>query len=241
MGLDVYFGPLTRYYAGNWETILQQVEQESGVPVRVIRPSQPVLGWFGQVIDFIRPRGPAATAKAVRRWRDHLRNELGLMNLDWNEDPDTEYATDKPAWDCYGGLVLWAAYEELPGAKRRETAEGWDKDPAYLSSRVNPRSRYRHLIADSEIWIPVEFDAPLRTTAIVGDSVVVASSIQLLAELCELNSRTWNADDQQISRWRFDGAEYGGPLEISARFGFSIFYELARRSVAARLPMKLDY
>ena len=90
MGLDVYFGPLTRYYAGNWETILQQVEQESGVPVRVIRPSQPVLGWFGQVIDFIRPRGPAATAKAVRRWRDHLRNELGLMNLDWNEDPDKD-------------------------------------------------------------------------------------------------------------------------------------------------------
>jgi hypothetical protein len=171
-------------------------------------------GWFGRVLDRIRPRGPAATAKAVRRWRNRLRNELGLTNLDWNEDPDTEYATDKPAWDCYGALVLWAAYEELSGAKRRETAEGWDKDPAYLTSRVNPHSRYRHLIADSEIWIPVEFGAPLRTTAIVGDNVVVASSIRLLAELRELKSRTWNADDQQISRWRFDGAEYGGPLEI---------------------------
>jgi len=34
-----------------------------------------------------------------------------------------EYATDKPAWDCYGALVLWAAYDELPTPSRRETAK----------------------------------------------------------------------------------------------------------------------
>jgi hypothetical protein len=90
----------------------------------------------------------------VRRWRNRLRRELGISDLDWNEDPETEYMTDKPAWDCYGALVLWAAYDELPSAKRRDTAEGWDKDPAYLTSRVNPRSRYQHLIADTEIWLP---------------------------------------------------------------------------------------
>jgi hypothetical protein len=126
-------------------------------------------------------------------------------------------------------------------AKRRDTAEGWDKDPAYLTSRVNPRSRYQHLIADTEIWLPLEFAAPLRTAAIVGDTVVVGSSAQLLAELRELNSRTWRAEDQLISQWRSDGAEFGAPLEESARFGFGVFYELAARSVAARLPMKLDY
>jgi hypothetical protein len=71
--------------------------------------------------------------------------------------------------------------------------------------------------------------------------VVVGSSAQLLAELRELNSRTWRAEDQLISQWRSDGAEFGAPLEESARFGFAVFYELAARSVAARLPMKLDY
>jgi hypothetical protein len=81
----------------------------------------------------------------------------------------------------------------------------------------------------------------VRTAAIVGESIVVGSSVRLLAELRELNSRTWNADDQQTSQWRYDGAKFGGPLETSARFAFSIFYELAKRSVAARLPMKLDY
>jgi hypothetical protein len=58
MGLDVYVGPLRRYYAGNWETILQQVAKESGIPVRVMRPSQPELGGlagclivFGRVVQ----------------------------------------------------------------------------------------------------------------------------------------------------------------------------------------------
>jgi len=238
MGLDVYVGPLTRYYTGNWETILQQARKGTDIPLTTVRPKQ---GWFGRLLDQFRPRGPAAAARAVRRWRNRLRRELGIADLDWNEYPEAEYATDKPAWDCYGALVLWAAYDELPSAKRRETANEWNKDPAYLTSRLNPHSQYQHLIADTELWLPVEFRVPVRTAAIRGDSIVVDSSIRLLAELRELNSRTWNASDQQTSEWRYDGAEFGGPLEGSARFGFSIFYELAKRSVAARLPMKLDY
>src|SRR5262249_1756222 len=83
------------------------------------------------------------------------------------------------------------------------------------------------------------FDTPLRTAAVVGDNVVVGSSIRLLAELRELNARTWNAGDSQIAEWREHFAKLGAPLEVSARFAFSIFYGLAQRSVAARLPMKL--
>jgi len=110
-------------------------------------------------------RERVTAAKAVIQWRDRLRRELGIAALDWNEDPETDYATDKPAWDCYGALVLWAAYDELPNAKRRQTAEGWNEDPAYVTSRMNSRSRYRHLIADTEIWLPVEFGNPVQTAA----------------------------------------------------------------------------
>jgi len=241
MGLDIYVGPLTRYYTGNWKTIVQQAGEANNIPVTVVRSNQPSQGWLGRILDRFRPRGHGAAAKAVIQWRDRLRRELGIAALDWNEDPETDYVTDKPAWDCYGALVLWAAYDELPNAKRRQTAEGWNEDPAYSTSRMNPRSRYRHLIADTEIWLPVEFGNPVQTAAITGDSIAVGSSIRLLDELRELNLRSWNVNDEQISQWRFKGAEYGGPLEDSARFGFSIFYELAKHSVAASLPMKLDY
>lgn len=200
MGLDVYVGPLTRYYTGDWETVVQRFGRESSIPVKTVRPNQAKKSWLAWLLDRLRPRGPAAAQRVVRRWRNRLRTELRIADLDWNEYPEAEYATDKPAWDCYGALVLWAAYDELPNAKRQETAEGWDKDSAYLTSRMNPRSRYRHLIADTEIWLPVEFEAPLRTSAIVGDNVVVGSSVRLLAELGELNSRTWKANDQQVSQ-----------------------------------------
>lgn len=240
MGLDVYVGSLTRYYSGNWETIVQQAGREQGLTVTVVRPGA-AKSWLGRLLGRFRPSGEASAAEAVRRWRDRVGGELGIAGLEWNEAPDAEYATDKPAWDCYGALALWASYDELPRAPRRETAEGWDQDSALLTSRMNPKSRYRHLVADTEIWLPVAFEQPLRTDALTGDSVVVGSSVRLLEELRELNDRTWAADDDRIAKWRYDGAEYGAPLEISARFGFSIFYDLTRRSVAARLPMKLDY
>ncbi len=38
MGLDVYVGPLSRYYGGDWETVIQQAAREGGFEVEVIRP-----------------------------------------------------------------------------------------------------------------------------------------------------------------------------------------------------------
>jgi len=239
MGLDIYVGSLTRYYSGDWETILQQL---SPVPVTIVRPNSPRQGLFRGLLDRLRRKDKDEdAASAVRRWQKQIQQELGAPDLDWNEDPNSEYFTDKPGWDCYGALLLWAAYEELPDAKRSQTAEDWERDPAYLTNRGDPRGRYRHLTGNTEIWLPADFPDPIQTLAVTGDHVVLGSSVRLLAELSELNDRTWAVSDAQLSQWRQDGADYGGPLEASARFAFSIFHELARRAVEHRLPMKLDY
>jgi len=163
-----------------------------------------------------------------------------MPELDWNEDPDGPYFTDKRAWDGYGALVLWATYEELPHAKRRETAEGWEKDSAYVTNRTNPKPRYQHLVAATEIWLPVDFPNPIRTLDGIGNNIVLGASVRLVSELRELNQRTWAATDAEISQWRYDGAVYGAPLESSARFAFSVFFELSRQSITRQLPMKLD-
>jgi hypothetical protein len=248
VGLDVYVGPLSRYYAGDWETIVQQAARQAGVPVRIIRPNQPAgepkKSWLSKLTEKFRPR-PAVTPDDTRRivigWRDRLRDEMEIPGLYWEEQPEAAYETDKPNWDGFGALLLWAAYEELPDSPRRQTAEDWNEDSALLTSRANTASCYRHLLSETEIWLPADFAAPFRTAALSGDEVAIGSSVRLLQELRDLNERTWQAGDTQIKEWRTQGAEHGAPLETSARFGFSVFYALAQYSVAARLPMKLDY
>jgi len=41
MGLDIYVGTLTRYYAGDWQTIVRQSAEGMGMEVQVVRPSVP--------------------------------------------------------------------------------------------------------------------------------------------------------------------------------------------------------
>lgn len=54
MGLDSYAGPLTRFYAREWMTIIQNVA-EQGIEVVVVRPGNPIylpgdeLGLVGHI------------------------------------------------------------------------------------------------------------------------------------------------------------------------------------------------
>lgn len=240
MGLDVYVGSLVRYYTGDWETIVQQLGRETGVQVVVQRPPLPKPTLLDRLRAFFSPQGADAAARDIERWRRRLEHEIRAP-ITWNEDPDAVYFTDKPVWDCYGALVLWAAYDEQPQPNRPATAEGWSEDATYKAVSVDLKSRYRHLVSNTQLWLPVDFADPIGTYGVTGDAITVGSSVQLMRELEELNRRTWSAGDAQISQWRLDGAEYGAPLEVSAHFAYAIFYELARESVRRRLPMKLDY
>src|SRR5882724_8801386 len=87
------------------ELIAQQAAREMGLPLQVVRTHDPV--------DAI--RNPDTIRPIVIEWRDRLSKSLSELlstALDWNEEADAPYFTDKPAWDCYSDLVLWAAYSE---------------------------------------------------------------------------------------------------------------------------------
>ena len=131
MGLDVYVGSLARYYTGNWET------KEAGIEVQVDR--------HGDSRDAI--RNPLEVNRLVCEWRDHLSEELKshlAAPVDWDERPDAPYFTDKPAWDCYSNLLLWAAYQEHPELPRPEkTVEDLRKDPAYQARYTILLMRHR--------------------------------------------------------------------------------------------------
>jgi hypothetical protein len=108
--------------------VAQQVAREAGFPLQVVRQHGHDDGIRDS--DQIRP--------IVIAWRDSFSASLAehlTSPLVWDEQPDSLYFTDKPTWDCYGDLMLWAAYDEqrqlrLPS----EHVEDWSSDSAYLTA-----------------------------------------------------------------------------------------------------------
>lgn len=244
MGLDVYVGSLTRYFSRDWKTILQQwAESGKGPPVEVVRQNE-----ADAVTD------PEQLRPAVVAWRESLNRGLAphlRSPLDWDEHGQTPYFTDKPAWSCWGALVLWAAYSEHPdllppranplSLPDRSTGD-WHRDPAYRRSTTDGfATRYGQLIDDVEVWLPAEFSFTFEARWITGKTIRFGSCHLLVAQLEALNASTWKVTAAKSEQWKREGAEFDAPLETSARFAFAVTRWLADRAVEHRLPMLLDY
>lgn len=259
MGLDVYAGPLTRYHAGNWKTIVQQMGEAQGLLVHVVRLADP-----GQ------PAGPEETQAAVIAWQRGLRAATGIDGLDWPESAALPYFTDKPDWDGYWAVVLWAAADQFPDVSApaelgRGSALGDPtrlplvkrSDEVYLGKPAGGligrlfgktaepppvESRYPHILMRPELWLPADFPRPFQERDLVGGRYWMGSSPRLLDELRTLNARTFRADDATIDAWAKEGPSQDDlRLERTARFGLAVFLQAARYSVEHRAPVKLDY
>ena len=176
MGLDVYVGSLTRYHSGDWELIAQSAARELGMDIQVIRQqAKPDVS-----ID------PVQIRDHVLRWRDSLTESLSqhlVSSLNWDERSESPYFTDKPTWECYADLLLWAAYDEQHRLRRPEQhVEDWSEDPAYrISSGSSAQSLYSHLY-DVSAWLPCDFEFLFDAKDIAGVDLRFGSSVKLLAQ-----------------------------------------------------------
>jgi hypothetical protein len=237
MGLDVYVGPFTRYFCGDWKTVVQQ---QSEVPVMVVRPP-------GQEIDD--SLNPAEVEQDLHSWRQMLNQGPFKGNpLDWHESASAPYFTDKPDWDAYASLQLWAAYSFQPKMKRPdEFVEDWEGDPAYQACSYNGELKPKpatqcQLVLGCEWWLPCSVPGIFQLVPPGRDTPVqVGSSLDLVEELEKLNARTWKASEEQLADWMRAGSEPRAPLEQGAKFAFAVFLELARQATQNKLPMLLDY
>ena len=236
MGLDVYVGSLTRYYAHDWLTIVQQIGLRTGTPVYTVRPNaQP------EAI-----KDPAKIAATILQWMHGLSAGLGANIPDalaWNETAEAPYFTDKPNWDCYTSLLLWAAYSEHPQlARPSEPAASLTDDPAYqLSISSTFQTKYPSLLHGTEIWIPMDARLVFAAADPAGKTKRFSSVLALRDELTALNEGTWKADAATTAGWRSDHFDHGARMETRARFAFSIFYTLVQAASDNRLVMLLDY
>jgi len=222
MGLDVYVGPLARYYAEGPTDVVERIARQQGVPF---------ADQVAEAEDVIRV--------AVLSWRDGLGRWLGdrlAEPLDWDESGQAPCFTDKPSWDGYGGTLLLAAHDEHPELAVPATVSAdWPDDPAYqAASATGAGSRYEQLLTP-ELWLPCRFGFVVRSQDVTGEEVQIGSSVALLDQLELLRARCG-----------LDGhaAGPGGTdrrLATTATAGLAVLLRLAERSVRHRLPMRLDF
>lgn len=242
MGLDIYAGTLTRYYARNWKTIVQQWGEANGVQVDILRPTE-------QNVEI----APAEEILAgVTQWREALLNMLSAHLTEkplWNEDNDaTPYYTDKPGWDALGALLLYASCKALGRPVPETVGKKHDvfKDPNYLAF-VEEKKTDISLFESDGWWLPIRDSFMFRSYLPTGDEREFATVGMLKAELEQINSWEWKADNETICTWsRTEGyptdALYGnGKVQriaenneyntVSlAKFAFSILWQAVRHS-----------
>ena len=259
MGLDVYVGPLCRYYAGDWKLIVQQAAEAAGEGFRIIRPGgQPPPGSLPDT---------ATAREGILAWRAAVGEAAGgeLPTLEWDETPDAGYFTDKPDWNGYLALRLLAGALEFPeqprpamvGRNPSKTPLLKHIDDIYVGRqpgiidrllRRSPstdapksRRRYAHLHVP-EIWLPLEIPEPFSAQDPTGNPTMFGSLPRLVAELEDINRQSLRLDEQGLKRISQQGPpDSGAMLEKSAAFGLAMFLEAARYGVAHDHPMKLDY
>src|SRR5262245_23420227 len=115
MGLDIYAGPLCRYYAADWKTVIQQWGESSGVPVEVVTPGE---NWWARIRRIFRSAPEAKPPKVdpvtmIHRWRERVaEGRPGRESEDWEwpEAMDIAYETDRPNFDGWVAVQSWAAY-----------------------------------------------------------------------------------------------------------------------------------
>jgi hypothetical protein len=252
MGLDIYAGTLTRYYAKNWKTVTQQWAERNGVGFKTIRPNE---------------ESPQETIPVdeiqedMRQWSNMITNALipdGECAA-WDENNEKDYYTDKPDWYAFGALLLYGACLQYDLPLPKQTPKDWEYvNDAVVVRALEDRDLNWSLFSSAEWWLPFDrrflFNCPMPN----GDEIVMGTTGALLAELRRINELGWNADDTAILEWSNtegypdNGAVVDGvytkiattdtyDVQSLAKFAFSILYRAALFSEKHRVPIIMDY
>ena len=255
LALDIYVGPLCRYYTSDWEPVRSRVGRDAGVAVLAGSVTDASPGRIAPSDEVV-----LETADAISEWQLELAYTLtrhGVIDFGWAEHRSLAYRVDRPDWDGWGALRLWAAllHEDSP-AKPDRLPEDWQESPILATyANADAESAFPHLLQDISMWLPLEKDVILSGPAPDERVQAFGALGMLVDELEAINKISWQADDLTIARWIVAGLdtppedlgslEAGGRtmplLEDAAKFGFAVTYRLARIARRRWQPLVLHY
>ena len=253
MGFDIYSGTLTRYYARNWKTSVQQWGEANGIQVNMVRPAR----------QNVKLAPPEEILAGVTNWRDGLLNALSAYLSEkplWNEDVDaTPYYTDKPDWDAFHALLLYAVCKALRKPVPKTVDKGFDLAKQQSHQAFMRKKKDACSLFDSDgWWLPIRDSFMFRGYLPTGDERGFATVGMLRDELVQINAWEWKADEETILGWcETEGyptdALYGKgkiqriaenrkyPTVSLAKFAFSILWQAVLHSEKYGTLIIFDY
>lgn len=232
MAFDIYAGGFARFYAREWENVVQAHARETGMHYQMIYPGD--------------DPGPAdwdEVAEAVQRWRQAIIAGLGEhapVNLDWSEDRSGPYFTDRPGWEGYSGLVVMAACTALG----EPLPDRLDEDA--LVSEVVQRTYDPELrgafrsITRTQLWLPGTFEFSFDFVNLCDEQIHIASLQLLNKNLAELKERQ-QIDEGEAEAVLREGCGEDADVRTMGVFGYAVFAKVARQALENRLPMILSF
>jgi hypothetical protein len=177
MGVDLYAGPLQRYFTRRWETPTQVFARENGLTYRMTHTSG---------ADRLSLSDEAATAR-VQKFRESLASSLHLDPVHWRESFDTPYKALQLTREGLGALLLWAAYRHNSGLARprRLPPDPWE-DPA-ISEAYNRGYYMSEMVSlEAHIVVPGAEPRAVRATNPIDQDVIVVTTAALNGAIGEL-------------------------------------------------------
>ena len=235
MGLDIYVGPLCRYYAGDWKTVVQRYGRETGTQVQA----------FARTIPKAPSRARRSSGPSSKRGETDSPRRCETRTSPFHGrriDKASISPTSRPGIvtrRCCSGLRISSIPSCL--ARRMEATTGAKIRPSRRSRDPTFKTRFPHLLIDTEFWLPGDFAFTFAAGSLPGAEVRFGSSSRLMQELADINRASWNGDAEAIAQWRTEGGDHGATLEVKARFCCALMLQLCEAAVRHRLPMKLDY
>jgi hypothetical protein len=240
VAFDVYVGTLTRFYRRDWENVAQRMAREQGIRYKMIHAG-------GE------PEAPPSAQQmheAISAWQEFLSRALEPHNcgpIRWDEGDHMPYFTDRPAWEGYSALLVWAAHTEHPDLEMpAKVPQSWNDDPAYQRSISQEfKSRYTTILRP-ELWLPTQFPFCFESPTLVSEKGCIGSVFTLKEQL----DRLWDETASKLEKAQeavtgtsgtLENAESKPDLVNTADFGLSVFRDLATKACENRLPMLLSF
>jgi len=181
-GLDIYAGPLAKFYKHDYLSTQAQLAKELGVEFNTIYPDGEPEWLTDKNAD-----------KKIRGFRKSI-EDRNLKIGKWSEDGD-EYLIEQLHWEGLSAIVYVAAYAIREDLERPSAFVGeYEDDPAYAESFEKGYYKGPLAILESDMFIPSDSASVIFHDDPLNTELMITTTHNLRMTLAYLNRNIWDGN-----------------------------------------------